>query len=105
MLPAAEDVSESEPPLFIGLERVFKLFVFVFIDVVPFIGVMLPGLLGVVMPALEALPLTGLVLRGTKSVGDTVDEDELSDRPETSSRAPGTVVLWLFGFWLKSPIP
>jgi hypothetical protein len=92
-------------PLFIGLERAFKLFVFVFIDVVPLIGVMLPGLLGVVIPALEELPLLGLLLRGTKSVGDTVDEDEPSDRPEVSSKVLGTVVLWLFGFWLKSPMP
>jgi hypothetical protein len=98
LLPAEEDVSEGELLLFIGLERVFKLFVFVFIDVVPFIGVILPGLLGVVMPALEALPLPGLVLRGTKSVEDTVEEDEPSGLLEASSMAVGIDELWLFGF-------
>ena len=123
MLPAAEDVIAEDVigealPLFIGLERVFKLFVFEFSDVEPFIGVMLPGLLGVVIPALEALPglldvvipaleelpLPGLLLRGTKSVADTVDEDGLIVLADASSTGAGTVVLWLLGLLFKSPM-
>jgi hypothetical protein len=105
LLPAADGVNEGELPLFIELETAPKLFVFAFIDVVSFMGVMLPELLGVVMPAPEVLTLPGPLLRGTKPVADTVDEDEPSGPLEASSMAEGTVVLWLFGRWLRIPMP
>jgi hypothetical protein len=106
LLAAAEDVdvNEGELPIFIGLERVSKPFVLALNVVAPLIGVMLPELLGVVIPALEALPLPGLLLRGTNSVGDTVDPGEASDLPETSSMGVGIEVLWLRGCWLKRPL-
>jgi hypothetical protein len=78
--------------------------VFGFTGGVSLIGVMLPELLGVVMPALEARLLPALLPRGTKSCGDTVEEGEPSDFPEVSSMGAGTVVLWFFWCWPKTPM-
>jgi hypothetical protein len=77
--------SEAELPLLIELDGALAIDVFALVGVVPLIGVMLPELLGVVMPALEALPLLGLLLRGMNSPPDTVEEDEPRDFPAVSS--------------------
>lgn len=91
--------------LFIGLERLSRPVVLGFIGGAPLIGVILPELLGVVMPALEVPPLLAALLpRGTKSVGDTVDEGELSDFPEASSMGVSAELFWLLGRPLRTPM-
>lgn len=102
MLPAPEDVSEAELPLPIELERPLGLGVFGPEGALPLIGVMLPELLGVVMPALEELP--ELLPRGTKSVAETAGEGEPSDFPDASSSGAEIVVLWLLGCPLRMPM-
>lgn len=88
-----EAVCEEELLLLTGPERGPGLGVFAFI------GVILPGLLGVVIPTLE-----GLLLRGTKSVGDTVEDEEPIDLPPASSTGVVIDEFWLFGRPLRMPM-
>ncbi len=64
-----------------------------------FIGVILPELLGVVMPTLE-----GLLLRGVNPSADMVEDEEPGDFPPTSSRGLMPGEFWLFGRPLRIPM-
>lgn len=103
-----DGIGEAELPLLIELERVLKFVAFALSEVAELllIGVMLPELLGVVMPALEALVLLlPLLPRGMKDPPVPVEEGEIIGLPAASSRGAGIVVLWLRGRWLRRPMP
>ncbi len=75
MLPVPDGVCKEELLLLIEPEIALELGVFAFI------GVILPELLGVVMPTLE-----GLLLRGVNPSADMVEGEEPGDFPPASSR-------------------
>jgi len=93
LLPAPEFDWEDELLLLIEPESALEVGEFAFI------GVILPELLGVVMPTLE-----GLLLRGTKSVAGTAEEDEPIDFPPASSRGAATGEFWFLGRPLRTPM-
>lgn len=98
--------------LLIGLERALGLLVFALSGMaellfdgsveLPLIGVMAPGLLDIDIPEPTPPPL---LPRGMKDGAGLVEEGKLKELPDISSIAAGTVVLWFFWRWPRSPMP
>lgn len=114
MLFMLEIVGDAGLPLPIGLERALGLLAFALSGMaellfernaeLPLIGVMVPELPGIAVPVPTPLILP-LLPRGMKDGAALVDEGILIELPDTSSVAEGTVVLWFFWRWPKTPIP
>lgn len=107
-----EIVGEAGLPLPIGLDRALGLLAFALSGMgelpfggsaeLPLIGVMALGLLDIDIPE----PTPPLLLpRGMKDGAELLEEGKLKELPDMSSIAAGTVVLWFFWRWPRSPMP